>query len=314
MNPSEPTIPPAFWVVFAIVVAICLAIDLLAHRGRHADNPKRALAWSAGWIAVSVAFGGLVTWRFGSSAGEEFFSAYLLEKSLSVDNLFVFVVVFERLRIDQRMQRKVLLWGVLGALVLRGIFIGLGAVLLARWHVLVYALGALLVFTGVKLARESDHDLHHKEPRALAWIRRKWGIGAHGKGFFTRENGKLVIGPALLALVVIEITDVAFALDSIPAVFAITESPFIVYTSNVLAVLGLRALYVALADVLTKARYLRHALAFVLTFAGAKMLLSKVIHVPPLVSVLVIGGAIGAAVLASYLATRRARGPRKSTT
>lgn len=298
-------VPAWAWALLAGVMLLLIAIDLFAHRGDRVDSHKRALVWSAVWIAAAVGFGGFVAAWFGAGAAEQFFAAYLLEKSLSVDNLFVFVVIFGALGIPPSEQRRVLSWGIIGALVTRGAFIALGTAILHRWHEVTYVFGAILVVTAVKMARGGDGSAS----RLVPWIERflPWTPERSGHRFVVRRGGRWLATPLLLALVVIELTDVVFALDSIPAAFAVSEEPFVIYSSNVFAVLGLRALYVVLLGALVGLRYLKYGLAAVIAFAGAKMLAAPWIHVTPLVSVAVIGVVIGGSALASVIASRRER-------
>lgn len=296
------TVPSWAWALLAGLVVVCLIIDLVAHRGDHVDSKKRAFAWSLGWIGVAIGFGVFVTlWR-GGEAGEQWFAAYLLEKSLSVDNLFLFVVVFAALKIPREEQRRVLTWGILGALATRALFIFTGAAVLERWHWVSYVFGGILVVTALKLLAPGKEG----PPKALTWISR-WlptTPERHGHHFIARVGGKTVATPLLLALIAIELSDVLFAIDSIPAAFAITEDRFILYSSNVFAILGLRALYVVLEHALERLRYLKYGLVIVLGFAGAKLLLAPWIHVPALASVAIIAGVIGAVVLASSVGER----------
>jgi tellurite resistance protein TerC len=258
------------------------------------------------WVAAAVVFGGFVAAMFGAAASEQFFAAYLLEKSLSIDNLFLFVVIFGALDIPPAEQRRVLTWGIVGALVTRGVFIALGAAVLHRWHEVTYVFGAILVVTAVKMLRETPGA----GSRLLPWLERHlpWTSERVGHHFVVRRDGRWVGTPLLVALLAIELTDVVFALDSIPAAFAVSDETFIVYSSNVFAVLGLRALYVVLVGALSKLRYLKYGLAAVIAFAGGKMLAAPWITLTPLASVLVIATVIGAAVAASVVAARRGRG------
>jgi tellurite resistance protein TerC len=278
---SSLVVPAWAWALLGVILIIALAIDLVAHRGDHVDSRRRALAWSVAWIVLALGFNVFVAVRFGAEAGEQFLAAYLLEKSLSVDNLFVFLVVFGALAIPPAQQRRVLTWGILGAIVMRGVLIFAGAAALHRWHAVTYVFGAILLIAALKMLREApaegDSKLVHWLERHFSWPR--W----------------------LIALVAIELTDVVFALDSVPAAFAVTEDPFIIYSSNLFAILGLRALYVVLAGLLAELRFLRFGLAAVLGFAGAKLATARWIHIPPLVSVAIIATVIGAAVVASII-------------
>ncbi|HEY5920276.1 MAG TPA: TerC/Alx family metal homeostasis membrane protein [Kofleriaceae bacterium] len=297
--------PTWAWVLLAALVLGCITIDLIAHRGDGTDSKRSAIVWSCIWIAVALVFNGFVAVSFGLEAGEQFFAAYLLEKSLSVDNLFLFLVIFGELRIPRAEQRRVLTWGILGALITRCIFIVLGAAALQRWHEVTYIFGAILVVTALKLLRAPKEE--EGPPKSLIWLERHlpWTRDLHGHHFFTRLKGRLVATPLLMALIAIELTDVVFAIDSIPAAFAVSEDTFILYSSNVFAVLGLRALYVVLANALHGLRYLHFGLSAVLAFAGIKMLAASWVKVSPLVSVLVIAGCIGVAIVASVVALRR---------
>jgi len=285
---SSLVVPSWAWAVLAIVLILFLSIDLFAHRGDRRESRRGALIWSGIWIGVALGFNAFVALRFGAAAGEEFLAAYVLEKSLSVDNLFLFVVVFGALGIPHAAQRRVLTWGIVGALVTRAVFIGGGVAAIHRWHELTYVFGAILVITAVKLLRSEQAA---ERPRILGWLQRKlpWA------------------SPVLVAIIAIELTDVVFALDSIPAAFAITDETFILYSANIFAVLGLRALFVVLSEALQRVRYLKYGLAAVLAFAGAKMLLASWLTVPPLLSVAVIGACIAAAVIVSALRPVRQR-------
>ena len=249
---------------------------------------------------VSLAFNVWVAMRFGLEAGELFLAAYLLEKSLSVDNLFVFLVIFGALRIPHAEQRRVLTWGIIGALVTRGLFIAAGAAVLERWTWVAYGFGLLLIYTAAKMLREPDPE---GEPPIIDWLERHlpWTKQLDGHKFFTRRTGKMLATPLFIALIAIEVTDIVFAIDSVPAAFAVTSEPFIIYSSNVFAILGLRAMYIVLAGALSELRYLRFGLSAVLAFAGVKMLITKWVHIPPLLSVGVIVTCIGASVVASVM-------------
>jgi len=296
------------WFVFGAVVVACLVLDLVAHRGGHGLGRTSAIVWSILWVAVALMFAVVVGALYGAGAANDFVAAYLMEKSLSIDNLFVFMVVFSRLRIPPVEQHRVLFWGIIGALVARALFIAGGAALLERWHHIVYILGAFLIVTGIKMARGGSAE-PVGENRVLEFLRRRMRVSSnlHGHRFFARENGRRVATPLLLALLTIEASDVMFAVDSVPAVFAITEEPFIVYTSNVFAILGLRALYLVLADLLRDLRYLHFGLAAILVLAGLKMLVSGYVHVPPSISLASILVILTAAIIPSVLHARRDR-------
>jgi tellurite resistance protein TerC len=301
------SVPPWMWVVFGTTVLGLMVVDLVAHRGDGVDSRKRALLWSAGWIGVALLFNAGVWMFLGAAPAEEFLGVYLLEKSLSVDNLFVFLLLFGGLGIPHAQQRRVLVWGIFGALATRALCIAVGVAALERWHGLVYALGGLLIVTAVKMAF-GKAETSPTEGRMIQFLRRHLPLTEklHGSHFVVREAGRLVGTPLLLALLAVELTDVVFALDSVPAAFAVTSSPFIIYSANVFALLGLRSLYIVLAEALGKLRYLRYGLAAVLGLAGAKMIASHWVRIPPLLAVGAIALCIGVAVAASLLP----RGPR----
>ena len=306
---SSLVVPAWAWALLAGVMLFLIAVDLFAHRGDRVDSRGRALVWSVVWIAVAVVFGGLVAVWFGAEAAEQYFAAYLLEKSLSVDNLFVFVVIFGALGIPESEQRRVLTWGIIGALVTRALFIALGAAMLHRWHEITYLFGAILVVTALKMLRGGEGG----SERMLGWLERylPWTRERSGHRFVVKSGGRWLATPLLVALLAIELTDVMFALDSIPAAFAVSEEPFVVYSSNVFAVLGLRALYVVLHGALARLRYLKYGLSAVLAFAGVKLLAAPWLTISPPMSVAVIAVMIAAAVVASLIAAR-APGDRAS--
>jgi len=303
---SELVVPAWAWGLLAGVMLSLIAIDLFAHRGDRVDSRRRALVWTVVWIAAAVVFGAVVAAWLGADAAEQYFAAYLLEKSLSVDNLFVFVVVFGALDIPVSEQRRVLTWGIIGALVTRGVFIALGAAILHRWHEITYVFGAILVITALKLLRGGEGG----SSRLLIWLERHlpWTRERTGHHFVVRRDGRWLATPLLVALLAIELTDVMFALDSIPAAFAVSDEPFVIYSSNVFAVLGLRALYSVLLGALAELRYLKYGLSAVLAFAGAKMLAAPWVKISPMVSVAVIALVIGIAAGASLWVARRERG------
>jgi tellurite resistance protein TerC len=304
----ETIASPLLWTVFSAFVLGMLALDLgVFSRKPHEVHSKEALTWSAIWIALAMLFNGWIWARFGSEKALEFLTGYVIEKALSVDNIFVFVVLFSAFAVPKIYQHRVLFWGVIGAIVMRAIFIGLGAALLARFHWVIYVFGAILIFTGVRLLIGGDAEPHPERNPIYRGLRRF--IPAvpeyHGKKFWIVQNGRRYATPLLLVLLAIEATDVIFAVDSIPAIFAITEDPFIVYTSNIFAILGLRALYFLLAGVIDKFHFLKIGLATVLLFVGAKMVLAHWIDVPVIVSLIVIAGILGGSVGASLLWPKR---------
>ena len=298
------------WLLFGGVVLVSLVVDLVAHRGGRSLSRSHAIAWSVAWISVALVFAGWVAVQFGQDTAVDFVTAYLIEKSLSVDNLFLFLVLFGRLRIPSAEQHRVLFWGIIGALASRAVFIALGTALLARFHSAIYVLGVFLIYTGVKTARTVEAKTG--EGRALPFLRRhlRFTPRLYGHRFLAVEDGRLVGTPLLLALLAIEAMDVLFAIDSVPAVFAVSTEPFIVYSSNVFAILGLRALYLVLATLLNDLKYLHFGLAAILVFAGAKMLTSSFLHVPQVVSLLAIATMLAAAIVPSVIARRAKSRPR----
>jgi tellurite resistance protein TerC len=298
-------VPVWAWFVLAGLMVSLISIDLISHRGDHVGSHRGAVIWSLVWIGAALLFNLFVLLRFGREPAEEFLGAYLLEKSLSVDNLFLFIVIFGALGIPPTEQRRVLTWGILGALVTRGIFIFLGAAMLERWGWVMYVFGGLLIVTALKLLKPEGEG--PPKQRVLHFLERhvRWTRELHGHKFFARVNGRLLATPLFLALIAIELTDVVFAIDSVPAAFAVTREPFIVYSSNVFAILGLRALYQVLAGTLLRIQYLKYGLAAVLAFAGVKLMLADVWHVPPLIAVGVIVVCIGTSAIASVVVARR---------
>ena len=295
---------PGLWLGFIAFVMLMLALDLgMFHRRSHTVHYKEALAWSAVWIALSMVFAGGVWWFFGAKPGMEFLTGYLIEKSLSVDNLFVFVLVFSAFKVPLHYQHRILYWGITTALFLRAAMILAGTALLARFHWMFYVFGAFLVFTGAKLLFTKDKDEDPKSSWIMQGLRKILPMtpSLESGRFFTVENGKRLATPLFMALVLVEISDIIFALDSIPAIFAVTLDPFIVFTSNIFAILGLRSLYFLLADAVDKLRYLKHGIAAVLVFVGVKMLVAEwwTIASPAslLVVLVVLGGATGFSLL-----------------
>lgn len=301
---------PGFYAVFFAIVLLLVAIDMLALRagGNRPVSTRQALGWSAIWVTVALLFGaGLWWWLAGNPAfgpviarqkALEFFTGYVIEKALAVDNIFVFLLIFGFFRIPPQLQRRVLLYGVLGAIVLRALMVGLGAVLVARFAWVLYLFGAFLLFTGLKMLTGSDHQTDLADNKLLAWLQRHLRItGAlHDERFVVRVGGLWFATPLLLCLAMIELSDVVFAVDSIPAIFAVTLDPFIVLTSNILAILGLRALYFLLAGMIERFHLLNIGLALVLCFVGLKMLLAHWLHLSAGVSLaavfLILGGSV----------------------
>ena len=297
---------PLAWILFNVFILALLALDLgVFHRRAHEIGLREAAIQSAGWVFLSLLFNLGIYLLVGREPALEFLTGYLVEKSLAVDNLFVFVLIFSYFGVPARYQHRVLFWGILGALVMRGIFIVAGAFVLERYSWVMYVFGGLLLITGVRMAMREDDAIDPENSRVLRLTRRFMPVtvGFRGTHFFTRENGRLMATPLLLVLVLIEVSDLVFAVDSIPAIFAITLDPFIVYTSNIFAILGLRAMYFLLAGVIHRFIYLKYALAVVLVFVGVKMLIADFVHVPTLISLGVIAVAMTAGVLISLRAT-----------
>jgi tellurite resistance protein TerC len=301
---------PALWIGFFAFVAFMLALDLgVFHRKAHAVSFREALAWSGVWVGLSLLFNLGLAWHFGEERGLEFLSGYLIEKSLSIDNIFVFVVIFQALRIPALDQHRVLFWGIISALGLRAAMIFAGVVLLQHFHVLFYVFGAFLILTGVRLFVQRNKAEHPEDSPAMRLARRLIPStpNVHGQHFFVVEGGRRLATPLFMALVLVEISDVIFAIDSIPAVFAVTDDPFIVFTSNIFAILGLRSMFFLLAGVIEKFRYLKIGLTGVLIFVGTKMMLEDVLPIPSLISVLVIALIMLIAGVASFIAARHQR-------
>jgi tellurite resistance protein TerC len=292
-----------FWILFNLFVFLMLALDLgVFHRRAHKVEFREALRWSAMWIALAGAFAvGVFFWR-GRAVALEFVTGYLVEEALSVDNLFVFLVIFRFFRVPDRYQHKVLFWGIVGALVMRGLFIYAGVTLIQRFHWIIYVFGVFLIYTGIKLATQHDAEVHPEQNPVLKAFRRwmpvtKDYVNGH---FFVRDRG-LYATPLFLVLIVVETTDVLFAADSIPAILAITHDPFIVYTSNVFAIMGLRSMYFALAGLMDIFHYLHYGLSAILIFIGAKMLLSNFYKIPTGVALGVVAGLLAISVVASIM-------------
>jgi tellurite resistance protein TerC len=291
------------WVVFSVVLLALLAVDLFVHRGHRADSRRSAVVWTVIWIATGLGFGGFVWCMWGSQAALDYVAAYLIEKSLSLDNLFVFLLIFGSLRVPENVQRTALSWGVFGALVFRALFVGVGVVALSRFAWVSYVFGGILLIAAWRAARE-DPLCHTGESRLVGWLSRHLPVTPryHDTRFFVRENGIFVVTPLLLAVIALELTDIMFAIDSVPAAFSVTRDPFLVYSSNAFAILGLRALYIVLAKTIAHLRYLHYGLAAVLAFAGLKMLLEEWVHIPALASIAIIFACIGIAVWVSVRA------------
>ncbi|HXX15946.1 MAG TPA: TerC family protein [Candidatus Eremiobacteraceae bacterium] len=299
---------PLLWVGFNLFVVLALVLDLgVFHRKAHKLTIREAAFWSVVWISLALGFGYFVWHWYGGQRGLEYFTGYIIEKALSVDNLFVFLVIFRAFQVDQQVQHRVLEWGILGALIMRGMMIAAGAALIARFQWILPAFGVFLVYAGLHMLWTHGKQVHYERNPIFRFASTHLRVTKqyHGERFFVREAGQRLATPLLLVLLLIEISDVTFAVDSIPAIFGITRDPFIVYTSNVFAILGLRALYFLLADLLDYLRYLGYGLAAVLMFIGIKMLAEPWLHISVHVSLTVVAGILLLATLFSLLAGRR---------
>jgi tellurite resistance protein TerC len=305
------------WVGFTLFVLLMLAIDLLVfHREAHAVKMREALAWSVVWVSLALVFCGGVYYFNGPTKALEFLTGYLIEKALSVDNLFVFLVIFAYFKVPAALQHRVLFWGILGALIMRAIFIFAGALLIQRFSWMITVLGAFLVLIGIKMFFAGEGEEHpERNPVVRLFQRFVRMVPAYdGAKFFTLQNGKRFATPLLLVLVTVEATDVVFAVDSIPAIFAVTTDVFIVYTSNIFAILGLRALFFLLAGSMDKFHYLKTGLAFILVFVGCKMLAASVLHfeIPTLLSLLIIVAVLALSIIVSLLRPQPAITPKEA--
>ncbi|MCX6831773.1 MAG: TerC family protein [candidate division Zixibacteria bacterium] len=291
------------WGGFILFVLVMISIDLgLFHRKSHAVKTKEALIWCAVWVSLALLFNVGVYHYRGSQAGVEFLTGYLIELSLSLDNLFVFLLIFSFFRVPKHHQHSVLYWGILGALVMRAIMIMTGIALINNFHWIIYVFGAFLVFTGVKMFFTGDQEIHPEKNIVIRLAKKIFPVTHefHEGHFFVRLKGRLLATPLFLVLLVIETTDLVFAVDSIPAILAITRDSFIVYTSNVFAILGLRSFYFALAGMFDKFRFLKVGLAIVLTYVGLKMLLADIYKIPTILSLTFIALTIGLSILISF--------------
>jgi len=306
------------WVGFNLFVLAMLALDLgVFHRKSHIVSGREAVAWSLVWISLSLVFNAVIYFYWhrlmpessytNKEAALAFLTGYLIEKSLSVDNIFVFILIFSYFAVPAAYQHHVLFWGILGALIMRGILIAVGAALLHEFYWIIYVFGAFLIFTGIRMALHREEELHPEKNPVLKFFRRLMPVTENFEKdrFFVRRAGKLMATPLFLILLVVESTDLVFAVDSIPAIFAVTEDPFIVYTSNVFAILGLRALYFLLANVMDKFEYLKLGLSAVLTFVGIKMVIVDFYKIPIGLSLGVVAGILTLSILASLWKARR---------
>jgi tellurite resistance protein TerC len=308
MNPAGDG-SPLHWALFTLFVVVMLVLDLgVFHRKAHVVRLREAIAWSAVWVSLAMLFNLGVGHYFGAQKALEFFTGYLIELSLSVDNLFVFLVVFAYFKVPAHYQHRVLFWGIVGALVMRVAMITGGSLLVQRFHWILYVFGAILVFTAVRLLRATDDGVHPERNPVLKLFHRLYPVTKEYEGsrMFVRRDGRWWATPLFVVLLVVETTDLVFAFDSIPAIFAVTTDPFIIYTSNVFAILGLRSLFFMLSGIMAYFRFLRFGLAGVLGFIGVKLLISHWVVVPIGASLGVVGSLLALSVLASILIPRRA--------
>jgi tellurite resistance protein TerC len=293
-----------FWVGFIAFVLAMLALDLgVFHRKAHEVRPKEAGIWTAVWVALALLFAAGLFLLSGRQVALTFLTGYVVEEALSADNIFVMVLIFEYFRVPKVCQHRVLFYGILGALLMRGLFIGVGAALIATFHWILYVFGAMLVVTGIRMGIKGDEEFDGDQNRIVRVARRllPFSNDFHGKHFFVVENGRKLATPLLLVLILVELTDLVFAIDSIPAIFGVTTDPFIVFTSNIFAVLGLRSLYFLLAAVVDRFHLLKYGLALILSFVGFKMLTERFIEIDIVLSLSIILGVLALSITASLV-------------
>ena len=292
------------WTSFNLLVLILLGLDLgIFHRKDHKISMKESLIWSVIWVIVALLFNVFVYFWKGGTTALEFFTGYFIERSLSIDNLFVFLMIFTYFKVSERYQYRVLFWGILGALIFRGLFIATGTFLVAKFSWILYIFGAFLIYAGLKMAFAGEKEIEPEKNPVLRFVRKIVPVTKdyHEGHFFILKDGAKFATPLFIVLVVVETTDIVFALDSIPAIFAITLDPFIVYSSNVFAILGLRALYFALAALMHMFYYLKYGLGAILSFVGLKMLVAKFVHIPIWLALTVISAMLVISVIASLI-------------
>lgn len=294
------------WGGFLVFVLGMLAIDLgLFNKEAHIVSTKEAATWTGVWVALALLFNAGIWYFMGPNSGLEFLTGYLIEYSLSVDNIFVFIMLFSYFRVDPMYRHRVLFWGIIGALIFRATLIGVGAALIERFHWIIYLFGAFLIFTGLRMAFSKEEDPHPDKNPVVAFFKRHFPVTNqyHGEHFFVQLPGsvKWFATPLFIVLLIIETTDIMFALDSIPAIFAVTTNAFIVFTSNVFAIMGLRSLYFLLDGIMGLFRYLKVGLTFVLCFIGIKMVITDIVHIPTIVSLGAVAGILGLSIVASLV-------------
>jgi len=300
------------WIALLVGILAMLLVDLLLHRDAHVISVREAAVWSAIWVAIGLAVGGAIWVFYGSEFGMQYFAGYVIEKSLAVDNVFVWAVIFSYFAVPRQYQHRVLFYGVVGALVFRAIFIAAGSLLIASFAWILYVFGAFLIFTGIKMLQQRNEHIDPSKSKTLRLFRRIVPTTDEydGQRFLTRRNGVLMATPLLAVVVVVEVTDIIFAVDSIPAIFAVTQEPFLVFASNALAILGLRAMYFLLADLIHRFIYLKAGLSIVLVWVGVKMIVSHAwFKIPIAISLGVVIAIIAVSVIASLWATRRTTTP-----
>ncbi len=299
----------ALWVWLALIGVVLgmLLVDLVMHREAHVIGVREAAVWSGIWVAVAVVVGGLIWWYYGSEFGMQYFAGYIIEKSLAVDNVFVWAMIFSYFAVPREYQHRVLFYGVVGALVFRAIFIAAGSAIIASYAWVLYVFGAFLIFTGLKMLKQRNEHIDPGKSKTLKLFRRfvRTTDDYEGQKFLTRRNGVLMATPLLAVLVLVEVTDIIFAVDSIPAIFAVTQEPFLVFASNALAILGLRAMYFLLADLMHRFVYLKLGLSIVLVWVGIKMIVSHAFFkIPTAISLGLVIGIIAVSVIASLWVSR----------
>ncbi len=307
---------PFVWIGFGAFVLVMLALDLgVFHRKSHEVGLKEALTWSAVWIGLALIFNAAIYYWDGGEKALQFFTGYVVELSLSVDNLFVFLLIFGWFKVPARYRHKVLFWGIVGALIMRAVFLAAGITLISRFHWIIYCFGALLIVSGIKMALQKDKEIHPEQNPVLKLFRRFMHVTAEYEGgrFFVRREGKTLATPLFMVLLILESTDLVFAVDSVPAVLAISHDPFIVYTSNVFAILGLRSMFFALEGIMHRFHHLHYGLSAVLVFVGAKMLLAGFYKIPTWISLLFIVSILAISIIASLVSKRTTRVKIKPT-
>lgn len=294
------------WLSVLGLILVMLLVDLFAHRKAHEIDVKEAAIWSAFWVALGLAFGGLIWWQFGPEYATQYYSGFLIEKSLAVDNVFIWAIIFTSFAVPKMYQHRVLFLGVLGALVFRGIFIAAGSAIIKEFAWVLYIFAAFLIFTGIQMLRKQDQHDDPSKSKFFQWFSKVVPSTSeyHGQKLFIRKAGKLLATPLFMVLVLIEFTDIIFAVDSIPAIFAVTSEPYLVFTANAFAILGLRAMYFLLADIMHRFVYLKLGLALILVWVGVKMALHDIVKVPTWLSLAVIVVILSVAIIASFRVTK----------